>query len=56
MLMELPLDALNTQDQTARTIVLEGGGDYLLTAKGNQPTVQANIKKFVPAPPAGFSP
>ena len=50
------LDALNTQDQTARTIVMEGGGDYLLTAKGNQPTVEANIKKFVPAPQAGFSP
>jgi len=50
------LDALNTQDETARAIVLEGGGDYLLTAKGNQPTVQANIKKFVTAPDAGFPP
>lgn len=50
------LDALNTQDQTAQGIVLEGGGDYLLTAKGNQPTVEANIKKAVPAPQADFSP
>jgi hypothetical protein len=50
------LDALNTQDQTARSVVLEGGGNYLLTAKGNQPTVEANIKKVVPAPQAGFSP
>ena len=50
------LDALNTQDQTARAVVLEGGGDYLLTAKGNQPTVEANIKKWVPAPQADFSP
>ena len=31
------LDALHTQDQTARAIVLEGGGDYLLTVKDNQP-------------------
>jgi len=50
------LDALNTQDQTARAIVLEGGGDFLLTAKGNQPTAEANIKKLVPAPKADFSP
>lgn len=50
------LDALNTQDETARAIVMEGGGDYLLTAKGNQPTVEANIKKLVPAPKADFPP
>lgn len=50
------LDALNTQDQTARAIVMEGGGDYLLTVKGNQPTVLENIKTFVPAPEAGFPP
>jgi hypothetical protein len=50
------LDALNTQDETARAIVLEGGGHYLLTVKGNQPTVEANIKKLVPAPQADFPP
>lgn len=50
------LDALNTQDETARAIVMEGGGDYLLTAKGNQPTVEENIKKLVPAPQADFPP
>jgi hypothetical protein len=50
------LDALNTQDQTARAVVMEGGGDYLLTAKGNQPTVEANIQKLVPAPQADFPP
>lgn len=50
------LDALNTQSETARAVVLEGGGDYLLTAKGNQPTLQENIQKLVAAPKADFSP
>jgi hypothetical protein len=50
------LDALHTQTETARAVVLEAGGDYLLTAKGNQPTVHENILKMVPAPEAGFSP
>src|SRR5271166_3911632 len=35
------LDALHTQDETARALVLEHGADYLLTVKGNQPTVRA---------------
>ena len=30
------LDALHTQTETARDIVLERGGDYLLTVKDNQ--------------------
>ncbi len=53
------LDALHTQTETAETardIVLEGGGDYLLTAKDNQPTVHQNIEKLVPAPKADFPP
>jgi hypothetical protein len=50
------LDALHTQTETARDIVLEGGGDYLLTAKDNQPTVHQNIEKLVPAPKADFPP
>jgi hypothetical protein len=50
------LDALHTQTQTARDIVLEAGGDYLLTAKDNQPTVHQNIEKLVPAPKADFPP
>ena len=33
------LDALHTQDETARALVLEHGADYLLTVKANQPTV-----------------
>jgi hypothetical protein len=50
------LDALHTQTDTAREVVLEGGGDYLLTAKDNQPTVHQNIEKLLPAPKADFPP
>jgi len=50
------LDALHTQTETARDIVVEGGGDYLLTAKDNQATVHQNIDKLVPAPKADFPP
>jgi hypothetical protein len=50
------LDALHTQDQTARDLVLEHGAHYLLTVKNNQPTLCQNIEKKVPAPPVGFSP
>jgi hypothetical protein len=50
------LDALHTQDQTARTVVLEAGGHYLLTVKDNQPTLRANLEKKVAAPQADFSP
>jgi len=53
---KVSLDALHTQDQTARELVLQHGADYLLTVKANQPTVRANIEKLVPAPPALFSP
>jgi len=53
---KVSLDALHTQDQTARDLVLEHGADYLLTVKDNQPTVRANIEKLVQAPPALFSP
>lgn len=53
---KVSLDALHTQDHTARDLVLQHGADYLLTVKDNQPTVRANIEKLVPAPPAGFSP
>jgi hypothetical protein len=50
------LDALHTQTETGREVVLEGGGDYLLTAKGNQPTVHENIRNLLPAPQADFPP
>ena len=50
------LDALHTQTETARELVLEAGADYLLTAKDNQPTVHQNIEKLLPAPKADFPP
>jgi len=50
------LDALHTQDETARALVLEHGADYLLTVKGNQPTVRQQIEKLVTAPQVVFSP
>jgi len=50
------LDALHTQDETARAVVLEGGADFLLTVKNNQPTLRANIEKKVAAPGAHFPP
>ena len=50
------LDALHTQDQTARELVMEHGAHYLLTVKNNQPTLRQNIDKIVPVPPTGFSP
>jgi hypothetical protein len=50
------LDALHTQTQTARDIVLEGGGDYLLTVKDNPLKLHQNIEKLLPAPKADFSP
>lgn len=50
------LDALHTQAETARALVLEPGADYLLTAKANQPTVQENIERLVATPPVAFPP
>jgi predicted transposase YbfD/YdcC len=46
------LDALHTQDETARALVLEHGADYLLTVKGNQPTLRQQIETLVAAPRA----
>ena len=50
------LDALHTQDDTARALVLEHGGDYLLTVKNNQLTIHRNIEKLIAAPEADFPP
>ena len=50
------LDALHTQDETARQLVMDHGAHYLLTVKNNQPTLRQNIDKLVPVPPTGFSP
>ena len=53
---KVSLDALHTQAQTARELVLEHGADFLLAVKANQPTLKANIEKLVAAPPADFPP
>lgn len=37
------IDAMHTQDDTAQAI-LDGGGDYVLTVKGNRPTLLAAVK------------
>lgn len=42
----LVADAMHTQDETAQQILFEGGGDYLLTVKGNQSTLQTNLEKL----------
>jgi hypothetical protein len=50
------MDALHTNEQTARELVMEHGAHYLMTVKGNQPTLRRNIDTAVPEPTAGFSP
>ena len=42
------MDALHTQVQTARSIVQEGGGDYVLVVKGNQSALLQQAKHFLP--------
>jgi hypothetical protein len=39
----LVADAMHTQDKTAQKILFEGGGDYLLTVKGNQSTLETTL-------------
>jgi len=39
-------DALHTNDETAQQILFEGGGDYLMTVKGNQPILYQNLEKL----------
>ena len=50
------MDALHTCEQTARELVMEHGAHYLMTVKGNQPSLKQNIDNAVPAPAAGVSP
>lgn len=50
------IDALHTQSETARQIVLEHGGDYLMTVKANQPALQSVVQAQVPDPGAPFLP
>ncbi len=42
------MDALHTQVETARAIVQEGGGDYVLVVKGNQGDLQKQACHFLP--------
>jgi hypothetical protein len=42
------MDALHTQVQTARSIVQEGGGDFVLFVKGNQSGLLAQAQHFLP--------
>lgn len=39
-------DALNCQKETA-AVIIEGGGDYVLALKGNQPTMHQEFKLFL---------
>jgi hypothetical protein len=47
-------DALHTQTETAQQILYEQGGDYLLTVKGNQKTLQETLQNLFA--PQAFSP
>ena len=47
-------DAMHTQADTARAIVLEHGGDYLFTVKANQPGLQTIVSTQVPDPGSLF--
>ena len=49
-------DALNTQTVTARIIVQERGGDYLLPVKGNQKGVCQNVRQLYRGLQHAFSP
>jgi hypothetical protein len=49
-------DALNTQTETARIVVQDKGGDFLLTVKGNQPGVAKNVRQLYSNLARAFSP
>jgi len=50
------MDALHTQQETARMLIQEAGADYLMTVKGNQKGLQRTLKALFTATPAVFSP
>lgn len=54
--MLVTADALHTQTETARIIVQERGADYLMTVKGNQPTVQDTVRQVQAGLTRAFSP
>jgi hypothetical protein len=47
-------DAMHTQTETGQQILYEQGGDYLMTVKGNQETVEGTLEKLFTKQP--FSP
>ena len=47
-------DALHTNEETAKQILYEQGGDYVMTIKGNQPTIQKTLETLFAK--QGFSP
>jgi hypothetical protein len=49
-------DAMHTQSETARVIVQEAGGDYLMTVKGNQPGVAESVQQLHRGLQHAFSP
>jgi hypothetical protein len=54
--MLVSADALHTQTKTARIITQERGADYLLTVKGNQPTVGESVAQVHRSLESAFSP
>jgi hypothetical protein len=50
------LDALHTQVETARQIVQDCGGDYVLTVKGNQKGIGETLQKLWDGRQGAFSP
>ena len=49
-------DALNTQEQTARQVVQDCGGDYVLTVKGNQKGLGRTLEQLWDGAHGAFSP
>ena len=50
-------DALHTQVENARRIVMDYGADYFMTVKGNQPGVKKTLEQLLQRRPDGaFSP
>jgi hypothetical protein len=42
------MDALHTQVETGRSVVQEGGGDYVFFVKGNQSGLLGQAQQFLP--------
>ena len=50
------MDALNTQQETARQVVQDCGGDYVLTVKGNQKGLSETLEQLWNGAHSAFSP